>query len=136
MLADKGPAPIGLRQIGAGVERKAQGCDMGAQRVIRRDGLRDQVGSLRLDARIDVLAVIAVRPAVEGAVLHRRQIIRHQIGAEFVALVDDGPQRAGLRLEIRPLGLRKPLAKIRSRRSRVRPPGLAARSFPPPCRSR
>ena len=47
----------------------------------------------------DVLAVIAVRPAVEAAVLHRCHVVGDQIGAELVPLVDDRPQRAALRLE-------------------------------------
>jgi hypothetical protein len=59
----------------------------------------DEVGPLRLYARIDVLAVIAIGPAVEGAVLHRGHVVRHEIGPELVALVYHRPQRAALRLE-------------------------------------
>ena len=46
-----------------------------------------------------MLAVIAVGPAVERAVLDRRHVVGDEIGTELVALVDDGPQRTALRLE-------------------------------------
>ena len=42
---------------------------MRAQGVIGLYSLRDQVGALWLDAWIDMLAVIAIRPTVEGALL-------------------------------------------------------------------
>jgi hypothetical protein len=41
-----------------------------------------------------VLTPIAVRPAVEATILHRCQIIRNQVAAELVALVDDRPELA------------------------------------------
>jgi len=64
---------------------------MRAQRVIRNDRFLDQIRALRLYARIEVLAVVAVRRAVEAAVLHRGQVIRHEIVTELVTFVDDGP---------------------------------------------
>ena len=48
----------------------------------------NQVRSLILDARIQVVAVIAVRPAVESAVDDRGHIVRHQVPAEIITLVD------------------------------------------------
>ncbi len=76
---------------------------MRAQRIVRHDRLGDEIGPLRLDAGIDVLAEIAVGPAVEATVLHRRHVIRDEIGTELVALVHHRPQRAGLRLEAEPV---------------------------------
>jgi len=65
---------------------------MGAQAVIGFDR-RSHLGRvLRLCARVDVLAPVAVGPAVEGTFTHRRQVVWHQVGAEFIALVDHGPQ--------------------------------------------
>src|SRR5580700_3573535 len=52
-----------------------------------------------MHTRIEVLAVVAVRPSIEGAVFHGRQVVRDQVRAKFVTLVDDGPERAALRLE-------------------------------------
>jgi hypothetical protein len=50
-----------------------------------------------------VLAEIAVGPAVEAALLHRREVVGHEIAAELVALVHDRPQRAALRLPAEPV---------------------------------
>ena len=47
-----------------------------------------------------MLAVIAVGPAVEASVAHRRQIIRNQVGPDLIAFVGDGPELAGLRLPL------------------------------------
>src|SRR5262249_52724698 len=58
-----------------------------------------EVGPLRLDPGIDVLAEIAVRPAVESALLHRGQIVGNEIRPEFVPFVDNGPEHTTLRLE-------------------------------------
>ena len=50
-----------------------------------------------------MLAVVAVGPSVECAVFHRSQVVGDQVGAEFIALVDDGPQRAAFRFEGQPV---------------------------------
>src|SRR3984885_14532864 len=42
-----------------------------------------------------MVADVAVGPAVEAAVLHRREIVRRKVIAEPVALVDAGPKLAG-----------------------------------------
>src|SRR4051794_9177669 len=92
VLADEGAAGhVRWKQI-AGVEGEPERGSVRAQRIIRHDRFRHQVGPLRLDPSIDVLPIIAVRPAVEAAVLHRGQVVGHQIVAEFVALVDDDPE--------------------------------------------
>ena len=57
-------------------ERQAERGGVRAERVVRHDRPGDQVGPLRLDARVDMLAVIAVRPAVEAAVAERRSCNR------------------------------------------------------------
>jgi hypothetical protein len=58
-----------------------------------------------------VLTKIAVRPAVEAALLHRGQIIGDEVGPEFVPLVDDGPQRTTLRLEAQTIGIAQSTGK-------------------------
>src|SRR5687768_14806346 len=45
-----------------------------------------------------MLAVVAVRPAVETAVFDRRHVVGNEIASQLVALVDRGPERAGARL--------------------------------------
>src|SRR3546814_21185144 len=52
-----------------------------------------------MDARIDMPAPIAVGPAVKGALPHRGQIIGDELGAEFVAFVDDRPEHVRGRFE-------------------------------------
>src|SRR5258708_34737963 len=45
-----------------------------------------------------MLAVNAIGPDIEAAVLYGGQIIRNQIGPDLITFVDDGPKFAGLRL--------------------------------------
>ena len=71
---------------------------MRTERIVWNDGFFHQLRPLRCHARIDVLAVITVRPAVKATLLDRRHIIRNQIAADFVAFVDGNPQRAAIRL--------------------------------------
>ena len=81
-------------------------------------------------------AVVAVRPAVEAAVLHRGQVVGHEIAAQLVALVDRRPQRAASRgSQAMPTGLRRPDAKTRMRarrasRSPRSPRGPSSTSMP------
>jgi hypothetical protein len=99
MLADEGAAAVFLGKAIRRVEGEPQRGDMGAQRVIGDDRLLDQIRTLRLDTRVEMRASIAVRPAIEAAVLHRGHVIGHEGGAELVPFVDDGPQRAAFRLK-------------------------------------
>src|SRR5258708_31889358 len=80
---------------------------MRAQRVIRRNSFRHQIGPLWRNAVVDMLAEIAVGPAIEAAVLYRGHVIRHQIIAKLVALVDGDPQCPALRLPTRPVRIAK-----------------------------
>ncbi len=73
---------------------------MTGQRVVRRNGLLNEVRTRRPHALIDMLPVIAPRPAIESAFAHRRKIVGHEIGPEFVPLVDDRPQFPGLGVEV------------------------------------
>ena len=71
---------------------------MWSQRVVGHDRASDQIGSLRFDARIDVLAIVAVRPSIEPAVAYGRHVIRYEIAAELITLVDGDPESAAVRL--------------------------------------
>ena len=70
---------------------------MRAERVVGNERLGDEIGALRADAFVDVLAEVAVRPTVEAAVLDRGQVIGNEVAAEFVAFIGDGPQEPTLR---------------------------------------
>src|ERR1700712_2326673 len=72
---------------------------MGAEPGIGTEGLSNEIRPLRLDADIDVLAPVAVWPAVEAVLLHGGQVVRHEVGPDLVALVGDRPELAGGRLE-------------------------------------
>ena len=52
-----------------------------------------------------MLAIIAVGPTIEGAVLHAGQVIRHQIGSQLVALIHHRPQRLRAGLEGEAVGI-------------------------------
>jgi len=113
VFAYEGAAAVACGKVGACVHRDTQWRHMRAQGVVRHNRLSHQIGALRLDPRVEMLAVIAIGPAIETAVLHGGQIIRNQIGPDLIAFVDDGPEFAGLRLPHEAVGLRVPLAKIR-----------------------
>src|SRR5436190_20777501 len=67
VLADEGAIfHLGRKQI-AGVEGQPERSRMRAERVIRSHRLLHQVGPLWLDACVDMISVIAVRPAIERA---------------------------------------------------------------------
>ncbi|KAG1401434.1 hypothetical protein G6F59_013041 [Rhizopus arrhizus] len=100
VLADEGAAVVLRRQRLPGVEQQPQRCHVRADGVVGHDRLGHQVRPLRLHALIHVLAVVAVGPAVEAICLPRREVIRHQVGADLVALVGHRPQLAGTRLPV------------------------------------
>src|SRR5690606_35139949 len=80
-------------------EVQAEGGDVGAQGVVRRDGGGNLVRVLRPHAVVDILAPVAVGPAVEASFLYRCQVIRHQVLPYFVPFVDYRPQLPGTRLD-------------------------------------
>src|SRR6201989_1577353 len=98
VFADEGTGAVVGGKIVAGGDRQPQRGD-GANRR------GHQIGPLRHHAGIQVLAVIAVGPAVEASVLYRRQIIRNQVRPDLIAFVGDGPELARLRLPLKPGGI-------------------------------
>ena len=100
VFADERTVAVLGGKIGACGHGHTQRRHVRAQRVVRYDRRGHQIGPLRFDARIQVLAVIAVGPAIEASVAHRGQVIRNQVGTDFVAFVGDGPQFAGFRFPL------------------------------------
>src|SRR5689334_16321627 len=103
MLADKDTVREAIAELYAFRERHSERSDVIAEGIIGQDCLCDQLRVLRLHAIVNVLSPVAEGPAIEGTLLHRGQIIRHQVTAELVALIDNGPQLAGLRLPTHPV---------------------------------
>ena len=80
-------------------------------------------------------AVVAVGPAVEAAVAHRRHVVGHEVAAELVALVDRGPQRAGFGLPRQAVRIAQAGREDPVRAGRAdRPPRSRRGPLPPRCR--
>ena len=64
---------------------------MRAEPIVGHECFCNEIGPLLLHALVEMLAEIAVGPAVEAAILYGREVVRGEIVAKFVALVDDRP---------------------------------------------
>ena len=95
MQADDRAAGVALRQQVALIESEAERGNVCSERVVRADRLLDEIRSRRFDPFVDVLAEVAVGPAVETAVDDGGDVVGHEIVADFIALVDGSPQRVG-----------------------------------------
>src|SRR5690606_40924174 len=51
------------------------------------------------NARVEILSPVAVWPAVEGAVADRGQIVRNELGSDFISFVHYGPESGARRLD-------------------------------------
>src|SRR4029450_11265839 len=92
MFPDEGALREARSQRLASGEGEAQRGDMRSKREIGSDRLGDHVGPRRLHPGIDMIAVIAPRPAIKGSVLDRGQIVGDEIVAELITLVDHYPE--------------------------------------------
>ena len=81
---------------------------MRSQQHIRNNRALYQLWMFLLHSRVDVVADVAVRPAVKAAVFQRSEIIRRQIVAQFIAFVNARPQFSGHRLNRQPHGISQP----------------------------
>ena len=71
---------------------------MWAKCVVGHDGFGNEIGPLEFYSLVHVVAVVAVRPAIESSVLHVSHVIGNEIAAELVALVDGNPKCSCVRL--------------------------------------
>src|SRR5260370_24488441 len=94
MFGDERATAVALRKLLPGVKRKLQRRHMRAKQYVRNDCARNKVWHLRLYARINVVPDVAVRPAVESAVLQRGEAIWRKYIPQFVTLVNGGPDLA------------------------------------------
>src|SRR5207247_10168050 len=67
-----------------------------------------QLRMLLFDTRIDVVADVAVPPSIESAVFQGGEIVRRQVVAEFVSLVDASPKFSRRRIKSQPHRIPQP----------------------------
>jgi len=82
------------RQSGSVCRTQAQRRGVRSEGVVGHYSLRHQIRPLRLHPGIDMLAEIAIRPSVKRTFPERSHVIRRNIAAERVSLIDGHPQRA------------------------------------------
>ena len=92
----------GRHAVGGGVKSHFQRGRVRLQQHVGNDGLAGQVRALAGMAGIFVVAHVIPGPAVESALLHARDVIRHQIVAQAVALIGGDPQIARVRIHRQP----------------------------------
>src|SRR4051812_37238719 len=102
MLRGEGIATIRLWESIAVVKRHVERSHVRLQEHVRHNHLVLQFGMLALVPRILIWAKIIPGPAVKTAFLHARDVVRHQIVAQLVALIYRGPQLASLRIRSQP----------------------------------
>src|SRR2546422_1057134 len=98
MQGEKRAVAIVLRKLRYRVELHAQRSGVRRKQNVGNERHFYEVRHLSDVHGIVMLADVAERPAIESAVFHGRHVIRHQIVAEIVALIDGSPERvcAGL----------------------------------------
>ena len=97
MLADHHAVAVEAGQRARRHPAQAERGGVAAERVVGCQRACDECGVLR-HALVDRLAPVAVRPAVEAAVAHRREVVGRRLVAQAVAFVHHGPEPAGQRL--------------------------------------
>ncbi|MNP30639.1 hypothetical protein D3C76_1237200 [compost metagenome] len=84
---------------------RPQRCRVRAHGIIRHERPGHFFRGGWLHAHVHMLAVVAVRPAIETTVLHRGDVVGHQVAADLVTLVDGRPQGAVAWLPGQPVGV-------------------------------
>ncbi len=72
---------------------------MCSQQHVRNNGFGYQVGPLRFNAEVDVLAYVTIRPSVKPALFDVGEIVRRKVIAKLIPLVHRGPQLTGVGIE-------------------------------------
>src|SRR6266851_1652752 len=91
VFGDERAAAVALRKLLPGIKRKLQWRHMRTKQYVRNDRACNKVWLLRLYARINIVPDVAVRPAVESAVLQRGEVIGRKVIPQFVTLVNGRP---------------------------------------------
>src|SRR5688572_14857907 len=73
---------------------------MGPQRIVRNQSGSDEIRAIRLHALVHMLAEVAVGPAIKPAVLHRSDVVGHEVAPDLVTLIDGDPKVFALGLPI------------------------------------
>src|SRR5580704_2558774 len=90
------------RELVAVVEGHLQRCIVRLQYDIRSDDLVLQVRPFPHQPRILMTAHVPPRPSVESPRLHMRNVVRNQVVAQAISLVDRAPKLTGLRVDRKP----------------------------------
>ncbi len=98
VLADESAIPVMRRKQIAVVEHQTERRGVVAEHIVGNNGCRDERWALRRSSRVHVLPPIAVGESIKPSVYHRRHVIWNEVIAEVIALIDDCPQCAALRL--------------------------------------
>src|SRR6185503_13988748 len=112
VLADERALGEGRAEPLAGAERQPQRGDMRAHREVGGNRSRDEVRARRLHPDVQMLAEVTVGPAVEPALANRSDVVRNQVAADLVTLVDRGPQRPAPRVERDPDGVAQAASEL------------------------
>src|ERR1041385_3853545 len=75
VLPDKSTAAVFGRELRAGIERQAERSRVSSCRKVGHGGFSDQIGALPFLARVLILSEIGIRPAIECAIAHGRDVI-------------------------------------------------------------
>src|SRR4029434_4437954 len=97
MQSDEQSIAVSLRKLSSGVERQTQRCGVRRQHDVWNNGFCNHVRLLILNARVNVISPVRIRPSIESAVLSRSRVIRDKFIAETIAFINGGPHgvRAG-----------------------------------------
>src|SRR5690242_16877366 len=109
--ADKGAATVPFGKSFATVKSQTERRDMGSQSIIGLDRFGDQIGPLAFLTRVFMLAEIGKWPTVKSSLFYARKIVRDEIVAEQIALIDDRPEGFGLRFPIHADGVAQSVGK-------------------------
>ena len=96
VLGREGVVVVLGREFVAVVEREVERGHVRLQEHVGDDHLVFQFGMLAGVARVLMRAEVVPRPAIEAAFGDVRDVVGHQVVAQFIPFVDRGPQLAGL----------------------------------------
>src|SRR5262249_24563300 len=95
VLRNESSASVAIWESITLIEDESERGDMCAESVVGHDCAGDQISALGSDARVEIASPVGPGPPVKTAFDDPREIVRREIVAEHVALVDDGPQGLG-----------------------------------------
>src|SRR5438132_6107433 len=108
MFRDECAAAVALWKLLPVIKRKLDGSYVRAKHYIGNNGSGNKFRMFLLHARVDIVADVAVRPAVKPAIFQRGKVIRRKVISQTVAFVNRRPDLPGSRLERQPHWIPEP----------------------------